>query len=82
MGNKGVATIGTRGKIKCFEILIISNFALTKSHIVLRVSYFQLLPIQITPKFEVFSLVFVLRLLLSLVTCGNGKKKSLGVFWV
>jgi hypothetical protein len=58
----------------------ISNFALTKSHIVLRVSYFQLLPIQITPKFDVFSLTFALRLYLYLNTYGIGKNNPLDVF--
>ena len=61
-------------------VLFISDFALTKSHIVLRVSYFQLLPIQITPKFDVFSLTFALRLYLCSDTYGIGKNKPLDVF--
>jgi hypothetical protein len=60
----------------------ISNFALTKSRLVLRVSYFQLFPVQITPKFDVFSLTFALRLYWCSVTLGIGKNKPLDVFWM
>ena len=59
------------------KLIFISNFALTKSRVVLRVSYFQLLPIPITPKFDVFSLTFALRLYLCSVTHGIGKNKPL-----
>jgi hypothetical protein len=62
--------------INALLMVVISNFALTKSHIILRVSYFQLLPIQITPKFDVFSLTFALRLYLCSDTYGIGKNKG------